>query len=79
MLLKVFRQTSSQHFKRNSRRSSRHWIAALVKKLAFKGGVNVDHRNSVNNEKETATSSKEVNKRIRVEYDQGFRNLSNAT
>ena len=37
-----------------------------------------DHRNTVNNEKETATLSIEVNRKIRAEYDQGFRNLSNA-
>ena len=37
-----------------------------------------DHRNTVNNEKVAATSSLEVNKDIRKEYDQGVRNLSNA-
>ena len=37
-----------------------------------------DHRNAVNNEKKTATLSIEVNRRIREEYVQGFRNLSSA-
>jgi hypothetical protein len=37
-----------------------------------------DHRNSVNNENETATMSIEVNKKITEEYEQGIRNLSRA-
>ena len=37
-----------------------------------------DHRNTVNNEKETATVSSEVNNQIREEYNKGFRNLSSA-
>jgi hypothetical protein len=61
-----------------SRRSSRRWIAALVKNLSEVVWQMWDHRNTVNNEKETATLSIEVNRKIRAEYDQGFRNLSNA-
>jgi hypothetical protein len=61
-----------------SRRSSRRWLAALVKKLAEITWQMWDHRNTVNNEKETATLSIEVNRRIREEYAQGFRSLSNA-
>ena len=52
-------------------------IAALVKKLAEVVWQMWDHRNTVNNEKETATLSIEVNRKIRAEYVQGFRNLSN--
>jgi hypothetical protein len=49
-----------------------------VKKLADGVWQMWDHRNTVNDEKETATLSIEVNRRIREEYAQGFRNLSNA-
>jgi hypothetical protein len=49
-----------------------------VKKLAETTWQMWDHRNTVNNEKETATLSIEVNRRIREEYAQGFRSLSNA-
>ena len=50
----------------------------MVKKLAEMTWQMWDHRNTVNNEKATATLSLAVNKDIRKEYDQGFRNLSNA-
>ena len=57
---------------------SRRWKAALVKKLAEVTWQMWDHRNSVNNENETATMSIEVNKKIEEEYNQGFGNLSSA-
>jgi hypothetical protein len=63
----------AEHYLRiRSRRSSRRWIAALVKKLADVVWQMWD------NEKETATLSIEVNRKIRAEYDQGIINLSNA-
>ena len=49
-----------------------------MKKLAEMTWQTWDHCNTVDNENEAATSSKEVDKRIREEYDQGFRNLSDA-
>jgi hypothetical protein len=61
-----------------SKRSSRRWTAALVKKLAEVTWQMWDHRNSVNNEVATATMSIEINKKIREEYNQGFGNLSSA-
>jgi hypothetical protein len=61
-----------------SKRSSRRWKAALVRKLAEVTWQMWDHRNSVNNEAETATMSIETNRRIRDEYNQGFGNLSSA-
>ena len=57
----------AEHYLRiRSRRSSRRWIAALVKKLAEVVWQMWDHRNTVNNEKETATLSIEVNRKIRA-------------
>ena len=50
----------------------------MVKKLAEVTWQMWDHRNSVNNENETATMSIEVNKKIEEEYNQGFGNLSSA-
>jgi hypothetical protein len=61
-----------------SRRSSRRWTAALVKKLAEVTWQMWDHRNSVNNDKETATMSIEINWKIQEEYRTGFGNLSRA-
>ena len=50
----------------------------IGEELAEMAGQMRDHRNTVNNEKETATSSIEVTKRIRHEDDHGFRSLSNS-
>jgi hypothetical protein len=76
---KKWSELQAEQYKRiRSRRSSRRWIAALVKKLAEIVWQMWDHRNTVNNAKETATLSIEANRRIREEYAQGFRNLSNA-
>ena len=61
-----------------SKRTGRRWVAALVQKLADTAWHMWDHRNSVNNDKETATLSLEVNRRIEEEYRQGFWNLDKA-
>lgn len=76
---KRWAQHQEEYFKQiGSKRSSRRWKAALVKKLAEVTWQMWDHRNSVNNENETATMSIEVNKKIEEEYNQGFGNLSSA-
>lgn len=58
-----------------SKRTGRRWVTALVQKLAETAWHMWDHRNSVNNDKETATLSLEVNRQIEEEYRQGFWNL----
>ena len=52
--------------------------SSIGKKLAEVVWQMWDHRNTVNDEKETATLSIVVNRRIREEYVHGFRNLCNA-
>ena len=76
---KRWAEQQEDHLERTgSKRSSRRWKAALVKKMAEVTWQMWDHRNTVNNEKETATMSLEVNNQIREEYRKGFRNLSSA-
>jgi hypothetical protein len=58
-----------------NKRTGRRWVAALVQKLAETAWHMWDHRNSVNNDKETATRSLEVNRSIKEEYAKGFGNL----
>jgi hypothetical protein len=76
---KRWAKQQEEYFRKiKSKRSSRRWITALVQKLAETTWHMWDHRNSVNNEKETATMSIEVNEKIEQEYDRGFRNLCSA-
>ena len=58
-----------------SKHTGRRWVSALVQKLAETAWHMWDHRNSVNNEKETATLSLEVNRKIEEEHRLGFWNL----
>jgi len=58
-----------------SKRTSRRWATAMVKKMMDTAWDMWDHRNSVEHDVLTSTESTEVNARIAQEYNQGFCNL----
>ena len=61
-----------------SRRTGRRWLASVVKKLLDLAFQMWQHRNDVNNKKETSTISLDVNRQIELEYQLGFRDLDPA-
>jgi hypothetical protein len=61
-----------------SLRTGKRWVSALVKKLAETAWNMWEHRNQINNQRDTATISLEINQQIEEEFELGFQGLDPA-